>query len=178
VSRTLAALVCAALVASACAPFKVRIDRDPEVDLSALRTFSWLPRPEDPQANPFADNPLLRKRVRTAVEDNLTSHGYRLEKDGEPDFQVVFHVTLATKTIRQTGGYVGYPYYRGYASSYESSFQEGTLVLDIVSQDGKALLWRGWVTGAVPTPDTAGNRVALAVREILKRFPEAASSQP
>ena len=171
--RTLAALVCASLVVlvvSACAPFRVRIDRDAEVDLSALRTFSWLPRPEDPQANPFADNPLLRKRVRTAVEDNLTSRGYRLEKDGESDFQVVFHVTLANKTIRQTGpGFVGYPYYAGYARTYEYSFQEGTLILDVVSQDGKALLWRGWVTGAVPTPDTAGNRVALAVREILKR---------
>ena len=93
----------------------------------------------------------------------------------------VFHVTLATKTIRQSGGTFGYhhyPYHLGYAPTYDYSFQEGTLVLDIVSQDGKALLWRGWVSGAVPTPDTAGNRVALAVREILNRFPEAASSQP
>ena len=90
----------------------------------------------------------------------------------------MFQVTLANKTIRQTGGYAGYPYYRGYAPTYDYSFQEGTLILDIVSQDGKALLWRGWVTGAVPTPDTAGNRVALAVREILKRFPGAGPTPP
>jgi hypothetical protein len=114
--------------------------------------------------------------VRKAVEETLVSRGFVAASQAEADFQMTFHVTLEERTVGQgwpsgSFGYGRYPHgYRG--SSYSTrSFQQGTLILDVVSRDGSQLLWRGWVSGAVPTSDSDRGRVPLAVREILARFP-------
>ena len=164
------------LVGVACAPFNVKVDYDPDVDFGALRSYAWLARPELADPNPFADNPLLRKRVREAVEGSLSSLGFVAASPGEADFQMTFHVTLEDRTVGQgwPGGFYGYsraPYGYSGSSYLTRSFQQGTLILDAVSRDGSQLLWRGWVSGAVPTSDSDRDRVPLAVREILARFP-------
>ena len=165
----------------ACAPFRVKVDYDPDVDFTALRSYAWLARAEPSEANPFADNPLLRKRVREAVEQNLVSRGYVVASQGAADFQMTFHVTLEDRTVAYgpTGwsyGHSRHSYGYGGSSISSQSFQQGTLILDAVNADGTQLLWRGWVSGAVPTSDTDRERVALAVREILARFPPSPSS--
>jgi hypothetical protein len=170
-----AAILCV-VAGIACAPFNVKVNSDPDVDFEALRSYAWLARPELSDPNPFADNPLLRKRVREAVEGSLSSLGFVAASPGEADFQMTFHVTLEDRTVGQgwPGGGYGYSRYR-YGTSggsfFTRSFQQGTLILDAVSRDGSQLLWRGWVSGAVPTSDSDRDRVPLAVREILARFP-------
>ena len=157
------------------------MDFDPDVDFTALRSYAWLARAEPSEANPFADNPLLRKRVREAVEQNLVSRGYLAASQGDADFQMTFHVTLEDRTVGYGSpgwayGHYRYPYGYGGSSFSSRSFQQGTLILDAVSADGSQLLWRGWVSGAVPTSDSDRERIALAVREILARFPPSPSS--
>ncbi len=165
-------LVIAALTAS-CA-LTVRVDRDPGADLGSLRSWSWQEPPASPDANPFADNPLLRERVRSAVTRELGAQGRAEARDpSQADFAVTFHVVLEQRIYSDGGWYGGgvdpgwgWGHYRSY------SLQEGTLVLDLLSPDGERLYWRGWVAGVVPTPDTDRSRVDEAVRAILERFAE------
>ena len=172
-----AAALLVVLVTASCAPFRVKVDYDAEADFRALRTYAWLERSEQPGANPFADNPLLRKRVRDAVADSLTERGYRAAPADEADFRMTFHVTLEERMAASSWpgwSYGHYGRYGGYrAGSYSSAytFQQGTLILDALTGDAEQLLWRGWVSGAVPTSDSDRDRVVLAVHEILAHFP-------
>ena len=176
--RAVATVALLSLVATAsCAPFRVMVDYDSEADFGALRTYAWLERAEQPGANPFADNPLLRKRVRDAVADSLAERGYRAAPADQADFRMTFHVTLEERMASafwpgwSHGHYGRYGGYRGRSYSSGYTFQQGTLILDALTGDGEDLLWRGWVSGAIPTSDSDRDRVLLAVHEILARFP-------
>jgi len=163
-----------------CQSGAVRIDFDASVSFSNLQTFAWLEPPEFEHADPFADNSLLRKRMRKAVELALVTRGYRpVENSEEADFLATFTVVLDER-IRNDGsisaGYGGYGRY-GFGGIYSSpsirSFQESTLVIDLVDPTSKALLWRGWRNGVVGTRDRqrSNERIKKGVQKILDRIP-------
>ncbi len=168
--------LCLAIGLGGCNTFSVRTDYDDEADFATLSSFAWVDPPDDAQASPFADNGLLRKRVRQAVAEVLNAKGYREAEEADADFLVTFHVTIENR-VRTYDNY-GYPYYGGYygrgwghGSSYAASFKEGTLILDLMLAEERRLIWRGWRNNAVPTPDTKGPKIQLAVEKILERFP-------
>ncbi len=164
--------LCLTIGLGGCNTFSVRTDYDDETDFATLSSFAWVDPPDDAQASPFADNGLLRKRVRQAVAEVLKSKGYREAEEADADFLDTFHVTIENR-VRTHGNY-GYPYYgRGWGrgSSYTASFKEGTLILDLMLAEERRLIWRGWGNNAVPTPDTEGPKIQLAVEKILERFP-------
>ncbi len=173
--------LCLAIGLGGCNTFSVRTDYDDEADFATLTSFAWVDPPDDAQASPFADNGLLRKRVRQAGAEVLNAKGYREAEEADADFLVTFRVTIENR-VR------GYPYYGGYSpatalseeiyggglgrgSRYAASFKEGTLILDLMLAEERRLIWRGWRNIAVPTPDTEGPKIQLAVEKILERFP-------
>ncbi len=147
------------------------VDADSAVDVAAFEAWTWHEPPKIADASPFADNSLLRKRVREAVASELSKRGYRRVDGEDADFAVTFHVLITSK--REAWGSTGWGWPSwSYGGDYrESTFQEGTLVLDLTSPDGRQLFWRGWVSGAVPTPDSDRDRVAEAVKRILSELP-------
>ncbi len=164
--------LCLAITLGGCSSFSVRTDYDDEADFAALKSFAWVDPPDSAQASPFADNDLLRKRVRQAVVRVLSSKGYREVEAADADFLVTFHVTIENR-VRTHNSY-GYPYYHGGwggGSSYTTSIKEGTLILDLMLAGERRLIWRGWRNNAVPTPDTEGPKIQVAVEKILERFP-------
>ncbi len=164
--------LCLAIGLGGCNTFSVRTDYDDETDFATLTSFAWVDPPDDAQASPFADNSLLRKRVRQAVAEVLNAKGYREVEEAEADFLVTFHVTIENRV--RTYGNHGYPSYGrgwGHGSSYTAAFKEGTLILDLMLAEERRLIWRGWRNNAVPTPDTEGSKIQLAVEKILERFP-------
>ena len=164
--------LCLAIGLGGCNTFSVRTDYDDEADFATLSSFAWVDPPDDAQASPFADNGLLRKRIRQAVAEVLNAKGYREAAETDADFLVTFHVTIENRV--RTYGHYGYPYYgRGWGRgpSYTASFKEGTLILDLMLAEERRLIWRGWRSNAVPTPDTEGPKIRLAVEKILERFP-------
>ena len=54
-------------VLAACQSFDVRTDWDDTVRFDAMKRFHFESPPEVEGANPFADNSILRKRVRAAI---------------------------------------------------------------------------------------------------------------
>jgi len=185
-------LVAALLVAMGCATVRVKTDHDPETDFSALRTFGWLEPPlrEQPKpasgedVDPFAHNTLLDKRVRSAVEAELAERGYAPAAAGEtPDFQLRYHVILRdrTRTVSQPvfvgGGYHRYPYsYSGYYGTY--TYEEGTLVLDVIDPGSEQITWRGWGRGRTDDAHLGAEEVKTYVEEILARFPPEPAEPP
>jgi len=173
-----------------CRTVRVHTDWDPGVSFADFQQYAWLEPPEVEGANPFADNSLLRKRLRHAIEFGVAARGYRMvDAAEEADFLVTYSVVL-NERIEDHGSVsagFGYGYYRryGFGPSYSSpsirNYQESTLIIDIVDPVSMELLWRGWGSGVVGTRDRdrSGERVQDGVRQILAKFPpEPSESYP
>jgi hypothetical protein len=177
VSRLLVVALLAAL--QGCTTLTVRTDFDPGADFSGLRSFAWLEPPEFPGVHPFQDNTLLRKRVREAVIRKLASKGFEEVPQEQADLLVTYHVTIDERTryysypvgVDYAYGYRGHLIGVGYPGGYSESFQEGTLIVDVIEPAGMQLRWRGWSSGGVPTRDREKSRIELTVEKILDEFP-------
>ncbi len=175
-----------------CSSIGVQTDYDPDADFSTIKTYAWAE--DDSQAGELAENPLLRKRIRNSIDRYLAVRGFSLVDPARADVLLVIGVVVKEK-MRVTdwggpGGYYRNPWYdpwwgRGaYGGRVDVSYyHEGTLVIDIVDNAKKELIWRGLGTGIVQRfKDQAEKQAAVDkyVSEILDRFPpghEKASSQ-
>ena len=165
------------LMLAACGPMiDVRADYDTSADFSRLRTYAWLQQPSSAPRDPRINNDLLDSRVHSAVNDELHAKGYT-ESAEAPDFRVAYHVVLKEKVAA-----TAFPTYYGYglgrwpgpADVQVATYEEGTLLLDVVDGKTNELLWRGAASTRIDPDRTPQERTALirtAVERMLKDFP-------
>ena len=169
------------ILLAGCRSFNVQTDWDSSARFDRLERFYFVEPPPIEGADPFADNTLLRKRVRYAVEKVLEERGYlSAETRDQADFLISYEVLL-DRELRVDGvssGAGGYyrsdPFFgAGVSTARVRSYQESTLVLDVKDPATEDLIWRGWGTGIVGTRDRdrGQERVEDGVRAILDRFP-------
>jgi hypothetical protein len=168
----------------------VTSDYDPSASFADLKTFSWLPEPDErTQESRIPKDSFVHQRICTAVEKELTSKGFQQQTSGVPDFQVGYHVTLDKQTnvavLNNHYGYspgwawrYGYAYrpygYVGAPETYVYQYDEGTLILDIVDPKTNQLIWRGSATDEVNLSATAEmkqKQINEAVTRLLEKFP-------
>ena len=74
-----------------------------------------------------------------------------------------------------TGGFgrYGYGYGVGTGVGYSGSttYQEGTLILDVIDPATQQIAWRGWGTSQSRDPQMRPERLRKTVAAILARFP-------
>jgi Domain of unknown function (DUF4136) len=171
-------LTCAILL-TGCDEY-VHITRDRDVHIARHATWAWRPAQEEGSrrgSRPVtsrddltrgetvtcdrdndAENDILRAKVRSAIEHNLTEKGMREVSDGEDaDFLVDFHIAVRRRNMTVERVYPGaYPglmcgpfgCYSGWgwgpaAVGYEHiRFREGTVVLDLVQNPANHLVYR------------------------------------
>jgi uncharacterized protein DUF4136 len=189
------ALVATAAAALACAEVRVKTDYDDGVDFAPLRTYAWIDPPlreetreeGGPGADPFTHNTLIDKRVRDEVDGWLIAHGYRAAAAGEsPDFLLRYE--LVSRDVERdspvfvTGGFgrYGYGYGSGvgYGYSRSTTYQEGTLILDVIDPDSERIAWRGWGTSQARELQIEPERLRKTVAAILQRFPPKPKGAP
>lgn len=162
-------LICLGIFAASCSGIRVQSDFDPNTNFAGLKTYDWMPVPED-----LGINDLDLARLKKAVDSQMAGKGYPLSSE-DPDFRIAVHFSSENKVSVSNTGY-GY-YYDGFYGStgvrtYE--YEEGTLVLDFVDKDSKTLFWRGAATGELQdlkTPERREKEINEVVEKILKRFP-------
>lgn len=172
-------IACIMLAVLGCAPsITVKHDYDKEANFAALKTFAWLPTPENPQASvkqALERNSLLDKRIKQAVDAQLAGKGYQVNVNN-PDFVVTYHVGAEDKVNVTDWGY-GYGRYGGWYGGggvdvYQ--YKEGTLILDVIDWKSKQLIWRGFAQGTIdpdaPT-EKREQRLNEAVTRMLANFP-------
>jgi hypothetical protein len=175
------------LLSLGCAPsMKIAADWDPDVDFAPLGSWAYNETPMKPQGLPsLDDDTLLANRVKSAIEGQMASKGYRQTDRAQADFLVTFFLVVEDKvkvsTINNHYGYGpgwGYGYYGGgaYGSSTTTvdQYKQGTLVVDISRGDENSLIWRGSASTRLSkktTPEKSQARANEAVMGILRRFP-------
>ena len=183
---TAAALLSLVFVAAGCDEY-VQVTRDRDVRIPRNATWAWRPVVEEPVAargaNPNGDNrpvisrdeptraprsqaprvpdpndELVRGRVKTAIEQTMTSKGFKQVSDpGAADFLVDYKFAVnrhnAAVPVGYGGGYPGLvcgpfrcweswgygPAYVGYENIH---FREGTIVFDLMQTADKHQVYR------------------------------------
>jgi hypothetical protein len=168
------------LMVSSCSAVRVTTDYDTGRSFASYRTWTWVPGPRPQTGDPHLDNDLLDRRVRGAVERELAARGFqKVERD--PSFFVEYHTALASKVqVRSIGSIYGYgpgdwdPVAPG--GTFARTYDEGSLIVDIVDAESRELVWRGIARAEVYPTDSPAERereINEAVRKILERFPPA-----
>jgi Ca-activated chloride channel family protein len=162
-----AAALLLALALGGCSSLRIAADWDRDIDFHSYRSYKWAPI-EAGEETRGTDRTLLDKRVRSAVDRELTAKGYTRAEDGPTDMLLVYRAKVRDK-IDVYADY-GYPrrWGRG-VSIYE--YREGTLAILIVDPKLDQVIWQGWAQGVVADPERSDEKIREAVRKVLKRFP-------
>lgn len=146
-----------------CSGIGVERDYDRTYDFSRVKTWAWAP-----DGRSAAETDLVRERIEGAVERELAAKAY--EKVGADEADVWIRTFAAAERQVKAEPFYGLGYY----GQDLRVFDEGTLVVDVVSPRERRLLWRGTARGAIDrdaTPEERDERVAEAVGKILEAFP-------
>lgn len=170
------AAAAATLLLAACATSPtVHTDRDPAVDFSQYRTYTWAMKPQ-------THSPLVQQRIVAGIEARLAARGWTQAPNGQ--------VTLAAHVIhgqRQTldtlysgtgmggwgwrggwGGGVGVTSARTTVRTYDV----GTLVVDMFDSQREQAIWRGTATATVPSsPERVNQAIEAGLDKMFAGFP-------
>ena len=188
------------LLLTACAGVGVDTDYQTSYDFSGLKTYSWLEPADKTVVDPLVDNDLMKSRVQSAVNNQLSAQGYQLAAgDDAVDFLVSYHVKAEDKLkVRDYNLSVGFGYrhcnggcFGIWGNRYNpfhhfgrdrdidlQQYKEGVFFIDIVEPATKKLIWRG-VAGkrlSTGTPEERDEYVSQLVSAILLKFPPSGSS--
>jgi len=175
---------------SGCSTIKVTRDYNPAVSFAEFQSYKWIPDTPKKTGDPRIDgNILLQSRVRNAVDNSLASKGYKEESLGKVDFLITYHVTLDKQTgIQAINSYNNYGpgwgwrygrHYSPYSGFYGNetlvyTYDEGSLIIDIVEPNSRELIWRGSATDRVNfshSPEKKKKKITEAVNKLLEQFP-------
>lgn len=164
--------ICLVLLAVlGCSGIKVSTDHNQEFDFSGFKTYEWMAGKPDILRDPLIDTALLDRRVKQAVERELSVRGY-VKVEDDPDFFVSYHFGTESQVDVSSCGY-HYPVSpRCWGQEVEAyTYTKGTLILDIVEPDHLELVWRGYAAGAIHDVERMDETMGEAVRKVLSGFP-------
>ena len=194
-TRVILLVSCSSLALVGCAsPIKIAHDMDPEVDFSKFKTFAWIS--DEPLIKPAEGltagagarvNPLDDQRVRRAVNQNLSSKGFKPVGLEQADLVVSYGFGSEEKldiySSPNAGGYYpyGYGYGYGYGGWYGGSdvrvnqYTQGTLTIQLFDRETKNAVWVGWASKRLSDSDSRKEGLlAEVINKILEPFPPGA----
>lgn len=162
------------LLSGACAtiPRGVMIDFDQEADFDEYQSFYWSDEIlQNKIEQPLFYNSLVKKRIKNAVESEMTGRGYELT-ESNPDLVINAHMIVEEKTEYQSAPFYGYRYY-GQDNVRVTNYKEGTLVIDLIDRNRKQLVWQGSFQGSftdAKTPEEKSRAIRDAVSLIFAEY--------
>ena len=175
---------------TACATQAPNYDYLAGADFGKYRSYSWSVVDKESKDNHRSKNPLIDKRIVDAIDNALAAKGLTNVADNS-DMLINYHVSVSAQEQQQPRGRVsiGSSRYSGSSSvgfavsvpvGGTRTYQEGTLVIDMIAADSKQLLWQGWGSRSV-RQDTDPERLTALINEvvgeILENYPPSAPSK-
>lgn len=162
-----------------CTTIDVDADWDPNAAFSNMHTWAWAPGQSTARGDdPRLESDLVHQRIQSTIENSLIQRGYDKVND-KPDFYVAYHIAIDQKLDARTtySDYGVGPYGRWGTALPETTieqYDQGTLLIDVISSDSKKLVWRGRAQSRIQDLKDAASRQARtqeAVSRLLERFP-------
>lgn len=170
------------LLLLACGPaITTYTDHDPAYEVSGFATFDWSDKTDvEAGKNPLFYNELNDKRIKSAVEKELTSRGY-IHSETHPDRVLHYHIVVHDESVvsPEPYGYFYGPYWMR-ARMHVYTYREGTLIIDMMDPQTKNLVWRSWATAPLDmiSENDVDGVIHRAVSKMFKGFPRGARTAP
>jgi hypothetical protein len=165
-AQRFAVLLATLLVTTLAFSREVRTDYDHHANFERYRTYSW--------AKVETPNSLWDERVKEAVDKALQSKGWQQVPDGGDVSIVAVGTTNEKRTLRTFyDGFDGWMW-GGFAdaTTYEDTYQVGTLIVDMFDTRTKKLIWRGTASDVLSSkPDKNVKELEKAVDKMFEHFP-------
>jgi hypothetical protein len=118
----------------------------------------------------------MHQRLIRAIDTQLSAKG--LQKiDANPDLFVTYHgESTEVVVLDRVGYYDGWYRYGGIgvSTTRARSYEQGTLVVDLVDAEANRLVWRGVAADTVAgSPDAQTRQIETATRQMFRRYPPA-----
>jgi len=167
--------ILALIAAAGCRPpLTVDSDYETSTDFSKYKSWAWLPGAKTSEKD---IDDLTAQRLRSAIEAELPKRGVTKAEGGADlhvSFQASVHRKISSSPASVGLGYGWGPAHVGVSKSADTSYDEGTLILDLVDAKTKTLVWRGTATGTVQkdnSPEERETNIKLAVGHLLEGYP-------
>ena len=148
---------------------KVTTDYNKSADFAPYKTFMWIKEPK-------TSDPLVRQRVIDDVNAALAAKGLKLVTS-DADLCIAAHAATTQERTLNTfyngfGG--GWRWGGGFgsATTTTSTYEVGTLVVDIFDAKTKEAIWRGTSSKTLSgNPQKNADNLNKAVEKMFKEFP-------
>jgi len=161
----------------------VKVDQS-SANLSKYRTYAFMDPDVKAGKNPLYYNDIATQNVESVVDNALLNKGLT-KNESNPDLLIGYHffVEQKTRTVNDPpmyGPYMGWgrwgwrgwaPGYWGWGRSRTETYNDGTLVVDMVDARRKKLVWRGSIENAVTNPNMITEQLPREVNKILEKYP-------
>lgn len=156
------------------------IDYDPATDFSGYRHYHWL---DERSGVSDQFDPLLAKRVRNAVDEQLKARFAPVADRAGADFLVRYYVSSTAKVsdsnargsvgMGSFGGNVGVGVSIGFPIGGTTVERQAQVLVDFLDAHSEELTWRGSETVTLRGDDPAEltKQVQAVIAAILDRFP-------
>lgn len=174
----------ALLLAAPAAAADIYVDYDRSADVSKYKTFKW---GSTPKTSLSGQSPLMHTRIKNGIEYYLVQSG-KIEVDEDPDLYVTYHTSTTDEPQFSVAG-AGYgfstgwtwdPYWGGMSgfsggggttTATVSTYQRGTLVIDIWDARSNTIVWRGTAEAAIPeNPKKGAKQIEKILKKMVDRF--------
>lgn len=173
-----------ALVGVSCTQ-KLHVEREPNVPIEKYHSYAWNKLEASNAIHPLYHNNELNQQIIREIDESFAKKGFK-RNSVNPDFLVDFHIYVEEQKFQNTVCPAGF--YRGerYLSELKEntycespqivSYDDGTLIIDIVDARTKQLVWRASMNDLLESPVYAGKVFPKKVHRILKKFPNSRSN--
>ena len=174
------ALGFAAFFTGCTTPTSITVQSDPEADFFEMATYAWLP--------PAGGAPLgiTESTFRRAIDAEMELRGFRQVTEN-PDINLALHLAIEERISGATTQHWGYgwgsysswrrhPHSRStmgtsMSTTQLNTYNQGTLLLDMVNPARNVLVWRGVAERAVSNAARASELAPDIAQQLLAEFP-------
>ena len=174
ISRIFLSFALITVMANAAFAQTVTTDYNKSANFAPYKTFMWIKEPK-------TTNPLMRQRVIDDVNAALASRGLQLVTSNA-DLGIAAHAATKQERTLDTfyngfGGGWRWGGGLGSATTRVTTYQVGTLVVDVFDARTKEALWRGTSSKTLSgNPQKNADNLNKAVVKMFKNFPPATKS--
>jgi hypothetical protein len=156
-----------------CSTMTVRADHDSQFDFGAYSTFALFERQGKERQRPQMSE-IVDRRIAAAMNAELVGKGFSSTSPRDADFLITFYTAVRRRVVVNNAGWYGHRWhYWGGGTRWVRSYEEGTLVIDIIDRRRRELVWRGVGEGAFTKSNPSNDKVAKRIARVLQTFPPA-----
>lgn len=148
--------------------FTIISDYDKKADFSTFKTYNYAPG-ADSLMGPGSS------KTKTYIEEYMALLGYQLSDS--PDLYLAVNGKVKQKTGIQSnnhGGYYGYYGWDTYTTTY--TYNQTTIVIDLIDVEKRQLVWQGAATGEFDQYSMKDKKRQQMIDQIFGQYPYIAGS--